>query len=224
MGQAWWIAGGRLPRSLHPLAAFVGVALPCLLAPGTQGAAAQAERPIPIATRALPAHGEARPTRAWREFCERLPAECKVDLSEPETIRLTQAAWDKIVSVNKQVNTAIIAVPDQEHWGVQDRWDYPDDGVGDCEDIQLLKRKLLAEAGLPRRALRMTVVLDEAGAGHAVLMARTDKGDLILDNKRDAVLPWKQTGYTYVKREGSGRSAWVWLNHPTSAVMVTANR
>ncbi len=203
---------------------LVGIMAACLLGSGWQQAGAQTLAPLPVATRSLTPDGPAKPTRAWAQFCERLPAECKVDLSEPETIRLTQAAWDKIVSVNKQVNTAIIAVPDQEHWGVQDRWDYPDDGVGDCEDIQLLKRKLLAEAGLPRRALRMTVVLDEAGAGHAVLMARTDKGDLILDNKRDAVLPWKQTGYTYVKREGSGRSAWVWLNHPTSAVMVTANR
>ena len=59
---------------------------------------------------------------------------------------------------------------DRDHWGVADRWDYPDDGAGDCEDIQLLKRKLLSAAGLPRRALRMTVVYDEHQTGHAVLM------------------------------------------------------
>lgn len=39
----------------------------------------------------------------------------------------------------------------------------PEDGYGDCEDSQLLKRKLLVEHGLPRHALRMTVVLDEQG-------------------------------------------------------------
>ena len=54
----------------------------------------------------------------------------------------------------------------------------------------------------------MTVVLDEAGAGHAVLLVRTDWGDLILDNERDIVLPWKQTGYTFIKREGSDEAAW----------------
>jgi predicted transglutaminase-like cysteine proteinase len=54
----------------------------------------------------------------------------------------------------------------------------------------LLKRKLLAERGLPRRAMRMTVVLDENRAGHAVLMVRTDRGDFILDNQRATVLPW----------------------------------
>jgi predicted transglutaminase-like cysteine proteinase len=43
---------------------------------------------------------------------------------------------------------AIRPLTDQEHWGIEDRWDYPDDGYGDCEDYQLLKRKLLASAGL----------------------------------------------------------------------------
>ena len=91
---------------------------------------------------------------------------------------------------------------DKEHWGVVDSWDFPDDGYGDCEDYQLLKRKLLAEHGLSRRAMRMTVVIDEQGEGHAVLMVRTDRGDYILDNKPMRVLPWEQTGYVFVKREG----------------------
>jgi predicted transglutaminase-like cysteine proteinase len=34
-----------------------------------------------------------------------------------------------------------------------------------------------------------SVVIDELGAGHAVLRVRTDRGNLILGNKRDAVLP-----------------------------------
>jgi hypothetical protein len=32
--------------------------------------------------------------------------------------------------------------------------------------------------------MRMTVVIDGRGDGHAVLMIRTDRGDLILDNQR----------------------------------------
>ena len=125
--------------------------------------------------------------------------------------------------VNERVNRTILAVTDRDHWGVVDRWDYPDDGLGDCEDIQLLKRKLLIRAGLPQRALRMTVVLDEQGEGHAVLMVRTDRGDFILDNKRDSVLAWQQTSYHYVKREGAEGTAWIWLGD-TMAPIVTANR
>ena len=167
--------------------------------------------------------GAAGPTPAWVEFCTQLPQECAYNPFEPATIVLDQTIWKTIVDVNERVNDTILPVTDQDHWGVADRWDYPDDGLGDCEDIQLLKRRLLTEAGLPQRALRMTVVIDELGAGHAVLMARTDRGDYILDNKRKAVLPWQQTGYRYVKREGSDSGAWVWLGNQ-AAPMVTATK
>jgi predicted transglutaminase-like cysteine proteinase len=172
---------------------------------------------------ALPSEGKAGPTPAWIKFCERLPQECAVDVSEPDMIALDQPLWDTIVQINEQVNRAILSVTDQDRWGVVDRWDYPDDGLGDCEDIQLRKRKLLVDAGLPRRALRMTVAIDEEGAGHAVLMVRTDFGDFILDNKRDEVLSWQETGYGYIKREGSDSLEWVWLGDQTAQV-VTANR
>ena len=58
-----------------------------------------------------------------------------------------------------------------------------------------------AEAGLPRRAMRMTVVIDELGEGHAVLMVRTNRGDFVLDNKTSSIPPWHRTGYVYIKRE-----------------------
>ena len=125
--------------------------------------------------------------------------------------------------VNRTVNERITAISDREHWGVEDRWDLPSDGYGDCEDIQLLKRKELIARGLPRRAMRMTVVIDEEGDGHAVLTVRTDRGDLILDNRRTAILPWTQTGYVFIKREGQDGREWVSLGG-TSSPVATANR
>src|SRR4051812_15873499 len=68
--------------------------------------------------------------------------------------------------------------------GKIDQWDLPSDGYGDCEDYQLLKRKLLVEAGLPRRAVRMTIGIDEMEKGHALLTVRTPGEDLIVDNRR----------------------------------------
>jgi predicted transglutaminase-like cysteine proteinase len=109
--------------------------------------------------------GQAQPTPAWVSFCERLPEECAIDPAEAAMITLGEREWATIVDVNESVNAMILQATDQDHWGVLDRWDYPDDGMGDCEDIQLLKRRLLIEAGFPQRALRMTVVLDERGAG-----------------------------------------------------------
>jgi predicted transglutaminase-like cysteine proteinase len=131
--------------------------------------------------------------------------------------------WTTLTNINERVNASILAVTDLDHWGVLDRWDFPDDGLGDCEDIQLLKRRLLVEAGLPLRAMRMAAVIDEQGQGHAVLMVLTGSGDFILDNKRNAVLPWRKTGYIFVKREGANGSAWVALGGQPAPV-VTANR
>ena len=142
---------------------------------------------------------------AWVRFCEQFPAECAVNASEPRTVELTPQVWNTIVAVNRRVNGKIKPITDKEHWGLVDRWEFPDDGMGDCEDFQLLKRRLLVERGLPRRAMRMTVVIDELGEGHAVLMVRTDRGDYILDNKTSAVLPWNQTGYVYRQAREPGR-------------------
>src|ERR671912_394372 len=161
----------------------------------------------PVAVRNM----AARPTIGWVRFCEQSPEECAVDLSEPATIELALKVWQTLIRINRQVNGSIKAATDKAHWGVEDRWDFAEDGYGDCEDYQLVKRRLLVEAGFPRRALRMTVVIDQVGDGHAVMMVRTDRGDYILDNRRNSVLPWHQTGYTYVKREADGGSAWALL-------------
>jgi len=198
-----------------------GLAAVVLSAMAAAGPALASPQP-PVRGDALVAVGAAGPTPAWIEFCTQMPEECAHDPSEPDTIALDQDIWKTIVAVNERVNREILPVTDQDHWGVADRWDYPDDGMGDCEDIQLLKRRLLTRAGLPQRALRMTVVIDEIGAGHAVLMARTDRGDFILDNKRDAVLPWQETGYRYVKREGSEGAQWVWLGNQAAPVVTAA--
>lgn len=181
-------------------------------------AQAQTVAALPPASPALAGTGKATPTPASLDFCKRMPAECTVDRAESAVVALTSETWNALMTVNREVNERIKPMTDQEHWGVVDRWDFPDDGVGDCEDYQLLKRKLLAERGLPRRAMRMTVVLDADGNGHAVLMVRTDRGDFILDNQRPAILPWKETGYVFVKREGENGRAWVSLESNTSPV------
>jgi predicted transglutaminase-like cysteine proteinase len=178
---------------------------------GVTGAQAQQTGNLPVASAPIVAGGDARAPYAWVDFCKRSPSECAVDTREAEQVELTPKLWKLIVAANIRANRDIEAITDQDHWGVVDRWDIPTDGKGDCEDYVLLKRQRLAEAGVPRRAMRVTVVIDEENAGHAVLMIRTDRGDFILDNKRNAILPWSQTGYTYVKRESQSRTGWASL-------------
>ncbi len=180
----------------------------CLMA---TGAAAQQTASLPAAGATAAASGSARAPYAWVEFCRNYKDECRVDTSEPDRVEMTPKVWKTIVGMNLKVNREIEPITDMDHWGVVDRWDMAEDGKGDCEEYVLVKRRKLAEAGIPRRAMLVTVVIDEENAGHAVLMIRTDRGDFILDNKRNAVLAWSQTGYVFVKREAQDRVAWTSL-------------
>jgi predicted transglutaminase-like cysteine proteinase len=215
----------RLPAEplRHTVSRFAKLSLVGLTLVLGGASQAQTVASLPSNAQVLEKSGGAKPVAAWNDFCRRYPTECTLDLSEAARIEVTQDMWRTIMSVNRRVNARIKPMTDKAHWGVVDRWDLAEDGYGDCEDYQLLKRKLLAERGLPRRAMRMTVVIDELNEGHAVLMIRTDRGDYILDNKTNAVLPWEQTGYVFVKREGQESTAWVSLGGVTSPT-ATANR
>ena len=199
------------------------VAVMAALAFWSAAASAQTPATMPAVSAAAVPMGEARPIAAWVTFCQTNAVECAVDVAEPAIIALTPAIWSTVVSVNRRVNKTIRAVTDLDHWNTPDRWDLAEDGAGDCEDFQLLKRKMLATAGLPRRAMRMTVVIDEKGEGHAVLTLVTDRGDYILDNKTNDILPWYRTGYIFIKRESQAVVAWVSLGGVSSPV-TTANR
>jgi hypothetical protein len=52
----------------------------------------------------------------------------------------------------------------------------------------------LSWAGWPREALLITLVRDRKDESHAVLTVKTDRGELILDNQAEHVLPWLETG------------------------------
>jgi predicted transglutaminase-like cysteine proteinase len=201
-------------------AAFIGFSL--LLS----GVAAQAQTlaALPVSIDPIMSMGTAKPIQGWSKFCENYRSECTVDLTEPAAIELTPQVWKTILAVNQRVNSTIKAVTDEDHWGAVDVWGFPDDGRGDCEDFQLLKRRLLVDSGLPGRAMRMTVVIDELGEGHAVLLVRTNRGDFILDNKTSSVLPWNRTGYVYIKRESQDTVGWVSLGGITTSPTTTANR
>lgn len=210
-----WSAPLRRARQAASLA-LVGT----ILMLGGANTRAHARLTLPDGAPAPEASGPVGAIAGWTEFCRRLPEECTLDVAQPAAIPLTVAVWRTLRSVNRRVNARIRPITDQAHWGVVDRWDFPDDGFGDCEDYQLLKRRMLAERGLSRRALLMTVVIDETNAGHAVLTVRTDHGDFILDNKTDAIRPWRRTGYSFIRRAGQDGQAWVSLEGKEGAAQV----
>jgi predicted transglutaminase-like cysteine proteinase len=151
----------------------------------------------------------------WVEFCIEYKNECATKPSTPRDVVLTPKAWADLVRVNNWANDRIKPLTDQEHWGVVERWNYPDDGYGDCEDYVLLKRRMLMQAGWPREALLITVVRDKKGEGHAVLTVKTDQGEYILDNQEAEILHWSKTGYRFVKRQSQADpNSWVSLGEP----------
>jgi predicted transglutaminase-like cysteine proteinase len=167
--------------------------------------------------------GQARPPIGWVEFCNEHAKECATTASEPRDVVLTSKVWKDLVRVNRWVNESIKPVTDMDHWGVVERWSYPDDGQGDCEDYVLLKRRMLIQAGWPREALLITVVRDKKGEGHAVLTVKTDKGEFILDNQAEEILLWSETGYRFVKRQSQGNpNTWVSLGDTRPAVSTAA--
>ena len=165
-----------------------------------------------------------RPPIGWVEFCAERPLECKASTSAPRDVVLSNKAWADLTRINKWVNDNVTPMTDLEHWGVVEKWSYPDDGYGDCEDYVLLKRRMLMEAGWPREALLITVVREKNGNGHAVLTVKTDKGEFILDNQEARILLWSETSYRYVKRQSQNDpNRWVALGDPRPTVATASS-
>ncbi|EHK52673.1 transglutaminase-like cysteine peptidase [Allomesorhizobium alhagi] len=144
------------------------------------------------------------------DFCKRLPAECAIRSHDNGPERLTKNLWTLLAAINVKVNKAIKPMSDMVTYGKDEVWAYPANGVGDCEDYALLKRRMLNEKGLSLANLLITVVRKPDGEGHAVLTVRTDRGDFILDNLHNELRPWETTGYAFLKRQATTHAGrWV---------------
>ncbi|WP_421759691.1 transglutaminase-like cysteine peptidase [Devosia sp.] len=154
------------------------------------------------------------------EFCKTHKADCAKNLKPVEAMALSDARWNQLVDTNNLINTAVVPETDQDLYHVAEFWAYPD-GAGDCEDFALAKRKALIGAGWNPSTLMIAVVRERNGNGHAVLMVRTDRGDLVLDNQDGRVLLWNETPYQFLKRQTQA-SAGQWVdildNRPTAVV------
>lgn len=161
----------------------------------------------------------------WIEFCADNPRECSAPQGEPRDVVLSPRAWKDLVRINKWVNDTIKPITDMDQWGVVEKWSYPDDGKGDCEDYVLLKRRMLIQAGWPREALLITVVRERNGDGHAVLTVKTDKGEFILDNQHADIRLWSDTDYRFVKRQSQfDQNVWISLGDPRPLVSTATSR
>lgn len=150
----------------------------------------------------------------WLQLCAADAEECKPTADQAREITLTPDMLQQLYEINKYVNDRVVWTSDAELYGTTERWAYPLDR-GDCEDMVLLKRKMLAKAGWPLGALLITIV-EERGQGkqertrHAVLTVRSDRGEMILDNQTPEILFWYETNYRYLSRQSAADpNVWV---------------
>ena len=159
----------------------------------------------------LPSFGDTLPPIGYVNFCREHQADCLPERKFADRVQLTSAKFRELDEVNTAVNTRVQPVTDLELYGKVEYWTYPTKNKGDCEDYVLEKQRELMERGWLESTLLITVVRDENNEGHAVLTVRTDKGDLVLDNKRRDIMLFANTPYAYIKQQ-SERNPLVWIS------------
>ncbi|MEM8561243.1 MAG: transglutaminase-like cysteine peptidase [Pseudomonadota bacterium] len=202
-------------RTLRSVPAMAGAI--CRVLPGiglafmlsTQPALASwfssAPRPATMQAEGNPHQGP----RAYHQMCAREPKLCMYDrqagidavISPPA--QLTDARWRQLRQINEDLNWQIRPVEDRHNQGVSDFWTI---GVsrGDCEDYIIAKKHALIQAGWAPDQLLYAVVESRRTRGyHAVLVVRTNKGDYVLDNLTDRIVPWEDAGYRFVIRQSA---------------------
>lgn len=157
------------------------------------------------------------------EFCRVNSDECRPNSAVIDAVELTEALWTQLLTVNAHVNSSVVPVTDEQLYRVAEYWTYPE-GYGDCEDIALEKRRVLIDAGWHPSALLIAVVREANGNGHAVLMVRTDRGDLVLDNQDGLVSLWTDTPYQFIKRQSQAHPGqWVDILDHRATVVAASN-
>lgn len=135
-------------------------------------------------------------------LCLRSPRECRG--GGAAIMKLTSSAMSKIKRVNPAVNRRIRPKADPrglDIWSVNV-------SAGDCEDYALTKRHALIAAGLPASSLRIAYVKTRRNENHAVLIVKTTRGNFVLDNLTNKILPLSQSGLRLISISGANPRNW----------------
>lgn len=185
--EALWLA------NVEPLGPFQGWRAPIQMQPHAQPFGYETSRRL---TGGL--------QNKWQKVKGRLPADrrilaaCRADMSTcPQAARALIGLIDtamkrdrgaRVAEINRAINLTIRFAEDRDTYGVEEYWATPlmtfARRAGDCEDYAIAKLVALQEMGFEARDLRIVIVRDENGQGHAMTAARQDDRWLILDNRQ----------------------------------------
>lgn len=146
--------------------------------------------------------GKNRAPLGYQMMCLKTPAACRGGGAAVEKVSKNEMATLK--RVNSSVNRSIKPRGDRNG---ADVWTIGASS-GDCEEFALAKRAALIKAGFSPSALRLAYVKTKRGEGHAVLVVKTNKGDLVLDNLTSTIKPLSQSGLRLVTMAGANPRKW----------------
>lgn len=152
-------------------------------------------------------HAGVRPF-AYTHFCLRHRQECRVQGRAFRRPRL-----EELSRVNREVNRAIaprqyVSEKTFDTWRIAPK-------AGDCNDYAVSKRHELLARGWPSRTLLLSEVVTPWGEHHLILVVRTDRGNLVLDNLNPQIRHWSRTPYSWVRMPLPDQpSLWATIKEP----------
>jgi len=124
---------------------------------------------------------------------------------QPDAPTLDEASRVKLLDkVNRHVNGSVRQVTDMQLFGRGNYWRRSGVGpgaTGDCKDLAVEKRMELIDQGFPAQDLFLAIVFRADIGYHALLIARTDAGDVALDSRTPYIVAWNEVPYIWVKRQ-----------------------
>jgi predicted transglutaminase-like cysteine proteinase len=155
-----------------------------------------------------------RAPNGYRVFCEDALNFCNQRVDGPSFAMLGPTAYADLNKYNQKSNFDITYTPDNQLYGELDLWKVATES-GDCEDIALAKRAGLINAGWPANALWLAIGIGPGGESHVVLIVRSNRGDLVLDNRFSELLLWHETNLRFLARQVPGDARY-WRRLATS--------
>ena len=139
----------------------------------------------------------------YQLMCLQHPEQCKG--GGAAKVAATDTVMATLVKVNSRINRSMRPVADRSG---ADVWAATTGASGDCEDFAMAKRRALIKAGLPASSLRLAYVKTARGEDHAVLVVKTSRGSLVLDNLTSKIKPLSQSGLRVISMSGADPLQW----------------
>jgi predicted transglutaminase-like cysteine proteinase len=138
------------------------------------------------------------PPNGAQNICEKYNWACA---GQGKAVRSVAQEMALVEQVNTMVNSSVKPASDRRQFRSRDYWSLPTASGGDCEDFALLKKRELVRLGVDHRKLLLATVLDRKRVPHAVLVYRSDRGDLLLDNLTNDIRDWRSSRYIFLRMQ-----------------------